>query len=294
MKKTSIQKILVVIALLIIAPFVYFVQASIENNKVSTTIVSKQIVTEDQTQEKVSDIGYVSNISNINEGNNGEISSIEQPSKRIGEIETIHQENANRIDELKSKVLNKEIAKDKEKSVIINRGGYISRRQMSESLSLKTEMLDWWMEVNKLFTIDSTALLIDVETGKNFKIKRTFGTNHADCETLTAEDTKVMQEIWGGEWSWSRRAVIIVANGHVIAASSNGMPHAGRDNEPTESIIDNRSADFGTGINLDKVKNNEMDGHFCVHFLNSKTHGTDRVDETHQEMICKALKFKYN
>ena len=50
-------------------------------------------------------------------------------------------------------------------------------------------------------------------TGRTFNIKRTYGYNHADCETLTANDTKIMLEIYGGGWSWERRPIILTVNG---------------------------------------------------------------------------------
>ena len=60
---------------------------------------------------------------------------------------------------------------------------------------------------------------------------------------------------------WSRRAILILYNGHVYAASMNGMPHG------TSTI------------------NNDFSGHFCIHFLNSRTHETDRVDPDHQSAV---------
>ena len=94
-----------------------------------------------------------------------------------------------------------------------------------------------------------------------------------------------MKESWGGDWSWTRRPVIIVINGRRIAASMAGMPHAGRDSSLAGVIIKNRSVGYGTGSNLDKIKGNNMDGHFDVHFLKSRTHGTNRIDPDHQNAI---------
>ena len=51
-----------------------------------------------------------------------------------------------------------------------------------------------------------------------------------------------MKEIYG-EWSWERRAIIVVVGGRRIAASMAGMPH-------------------GAGL----IKDNDFPGHFCVHF----------------------------
>ena len=36
-----------------------------------------------------------------------------------------------------------------------------------------------------------------------------------------------MKSIYGGDWSWERRPVIITVNGRKLAASMAGMPHAG-------------------------------------------------------------------
>jgi len=47
----------------------------------------------------------------------------------------------------------------------------------------------------------STFEVVDFYTGKSFFVKRTGGSNHADCETLTVKDTNIMKEIWGG-FSW--------------------------------------------------------------------------------------------
>jgi hypothetical protein len=156
----------------------------------------------------------------------------------------------------------------------------------------KIEVLDWWTEANKVFARGSVAKVIDVRTGKSFNIKRTYGGNHADCETLTKEDTKIMKEIWGGSFNWSRRPVIIEINGRYLAASMAGMPHAGLDSKPVNSIVSSRSGGFGRGTNLDTVKNNNMDGHFDVHFKNSRTHGSNRVDPAHQNAIKEAAAAK--
>lgn len=156
----------------------------------------------------------------------------------------------------------------------------------------KIEVLDWWKEANKVFSIGTTAKVTDVRTGKTFNIVRTYGGNHADCETATLKDSKAMKEIWGGNWSWTRRPVIIEVKGRRLAASIAAMPHAGVDSQPANKIISSRSQGYGRGYNLDKVKNNGMDGVFDVHFLNSRTHGTNRVNTAHQNAIKEAAKAK--
>ena len=122
-----------------------------------------------------------------------------------------------------------------------------------------------WSQVNRLFPRNSTATITDVQTGLSFRVRRLYGTNHADVEPLTAQDTNVMRRIYGGSWSWDRRAVVVNINGRLIAGSINGMPHGGQ-----------------------SIRNNNFNGHFCVHFEGSRTHGNNRIDSEHQSMIRRA------
>lgn len=147
------------------------------------------------------------------------------------------------------------------------------------------ELISWWDGGNQAMPIGEPITVIDVQTGKSFKAMRTYGHNHGDMETLTNADTLIMLEIWGGSWNWERRPVVVISKGRAIAASSTGMPHAGLDNAPAEAMVSGRSGGFGRGLNLDKIKNNGMDGHFDIHLLNSRTHGSNRVDARHQAAI---------
>lgn len=151
-------------------------------------------------------------------------------------------------------------------------------------------LLPWFSEVSKIFKRGMTATVYDITTGLSFKVKRTYGTNHADCETLTAEDTKIMKKIYGN-WSWERRPIIVMVDGYKIAASMAGMPHAGMDKYEANVYINSRSGGYGRGMNLDTVKGNGMDGHFDIHFYGSKTHGTNSVNKAHQEMVKKAAEW---
>lgn len=159
----------------------------------------------------------------------------------------------------------------------------------------KVENLDWWNEAQYVYPIGSVAEIEDVYTGKIFKMKRTFGTNHADVEALTSSDTEVIKSIWGG-FSWERRPIIVRINGRRIAASMAGMPHAGNDDYPALSEAPNLSDGYGTGQNLDVVKGNDMDGVCDIHFLNSTRHKDGDVeavsDPEHQKNIEIAFKSK--
>ena len=59
---------------------------------------------------------------------------------------------------------------------------------------------------------------------------------------------------------------MVIIDGEAFAGSMNGMPHG-----------------------LYGVSDNGYDGHSCIHFSGSRTHGTNRVDEAHQEAIHVAL-----
>lgn len=144
------------------------------------------------------------------------------------------------------------------------------------------EILDWFKEAQYLFPIGKTGKFIDMETGKSFMAKRTMGSNHSDTETLTAQDTQTMKDIFGGTWSWVRRPFILEVDGRRFAISVAGMPHAGVDGAPFLKDVANRSDNWGTGPNYDSITGNGMDGHFDVYFLNCLRHVDNKMDPQHQ------------
>ena len=150
------------------------------------------------------------------------------------------------------------------------------------------QLLDWWTQASEIFTIGTKAKVTDVSTGKVFYIIRTYGKNHADCEAATKSDTSIIKDLWGGNWSWDRRPVVITIGDTKIAASIAAMPHAGLDSKDANKYISSRSGGYGRGQNLDKIKNNNMNGVIDVHFLNSRTHNTNKIDNKHQAAVLKA------
>jgi len=154
------------------------------------------------------------------------------------------------------------------------------------------EYLDWWTEAQYVLPIGAEFKVTDFQTGLSFMVKRTTGSNHADSETLTADDTKTMLKIWGGSFSWDRRPVVIEYKGRKIAASVSGMPHAGNDKGPGGQYTSWRSGNYGAGTNFDWVKNNGMDGHFDIHFLNSTKHKDGEIDSQHQANVKTAAGIK--
>lgn len=164
----------------------------------------------------------------------------------------------------------------------------VSTRSTSASTNTQNYLVPWFTEASQILTIGTVATVYDIGTGKSFRIKRTYGHNHADVEPLTARDTAVMKSVFGGKWTWDRRPVIVTVGSRKMAASLAGMPHAGVDSQPANRVVSSRSGGYGRGINYDAVKNNDVCGHFDLHFLGSRTHGTNRVDARHQEMVRRA------
>ena len=137
------------------------------------------------------------------------------------------------------------------------------------SATTGTERLNWFNGGSNTIPKGATFKVKDCKTGKVFTCKRWSGYNHLDAEPLTYSDMQTMLGIYG-HWSWRRRPVLVKYNGHVYAASMNGMPH-------------------GTST----ISNNGFDGHFCIHFYKSKTHGTGLVDEEHQNCVEQAMGYSW-
>jgi len=128
--------------------------------------------------------------------------------------------------------------------------------------------LDWFENMDAIFTKYVVIRVIDIYSKQEYFVKRMGGYNHADVQTIDAKNTEIFKQIYGGQWSWTRRPVWVEINGKFYAGSSNGMPHG-----------------------FDILETGEG-GHTCIHFLNSKTHGTKRVDESHQACVSYAASHK--
>ena len=134
------------------------------------------------------------------------------------------------------------------------------------SKSGQVELLNWFDGGAEVFTRYTEAVVIDVDTGRSFNVRRFGGTYHADSYPLTSEDTAKMKEIVGGAWTWDRRAVWVKIGDRYFAASINGMPHM-----------------------TDPCPSNNFSGHFCIHFFHSRVHETSAECAKHQAMVLKAF-----
>lgn len=122
-----------------------------------------------------------------------------------------------------------------------------------------------WEEASEVLPKYSKFTIVDVESGLSFEGQRRAGSHHADVQPLTKSDSATLKTIYGGAWSWDRKAVLVKLNGRTLAGSMHGMPHGG-----------------------DGIPGNDFNGHFCIHFLGSVTHGSRSVDPAHQVMVHRA------
>jgi len=124
-----------------------------------------------------------------------------------------------------------------------------------------------WSEARQIWRVGQVAQITDVRTGLVYNVRNMSNGNHADVETVTQADTDIMRRTYGGVWSWATRPIIVSVNGRHIAASINGMPHAGA-----------------------TIQGNGMNGHVCIHFQGSRTHnGNQRHTQDHQNAVREAF-----
>ena len=121
---------------------------------------------------------------------------------------------------------------------------------------------DWWTQASRYWPNGTVATVIDVQTGISFKVLRTMGTNHADVEPVTATDSAAIKRAWGGNFSWQRRPVVVVYGNYRMAAGMTSTPEGS-----------------------EQITNNGVTGHMNIHFINSRTHGSNRVDPNYQAAI---------
>ncbi len=144
-----------------------------------------------------------------------------------------------------------------------------SELSTSKNIEQKVVCLDWSV-ADLLFEYDTTYVLTDLETGVDILIQRTGGTSHAEVETINESNTQKFLDVVE-EYSWQRRPCLLQLNDNLfISVSISCYPHG------------------------DNQLNNGLGGHLCLHFKNSKTHGTNIVDKAHQKAIKIAQKTGLN
>ena len=162
-----------------------------------------------------------------------------------------------------------------------NNGGNGAGSSINGVILYKPELIDWYTGgIQSIFYKGCVAILTDVKTGISLQVRRWSGGAHADVEPLTAADTAAFCRIYGVTKAqeisdrnlYQRRSVLLTVAGHSYAASIYGVPH-----------------NYPDG---DTIPDNAFNGQFCIHFVNSKTHGSTsspaHVDSDHQKAIMYA------
>lgn len=129
--------------------------------------------------------------------------------------------------------------------------------------------------ITNLFTASkNVATLKDIKTGLSFNITLQSAGNHVDAEPSTASDTATMCRIYNvndaDSIPYNRRAMVMTVGSEQFVCSVYGEVH-GQQN----------------------ITNNNFNGQFCVHFLDSTNHSTGNgyvpEEENHQAIIKKAV-----
>ncbi len=136
------------------------------------------------------------------------------------------------------------------------------------------EKIDWYTGgIQQLWPKGANYKVYDVKTGIVWWAHRWSGGSHIDAEPLTAADTARLCKIYGVSSAdqiasknlWQRRPCLVTIGNRTFACSLYGIPH-----------------NYPDG---DTISNNNFKGQLCIHFTNSKTHASNKVDTYHTEAI---------
>ena len=136
------------------------------------------------------------------------------------------------------------------------------------------EKIDWNTGgINEMWPRGSNYKIYDVKTGIVWWAHRWAGGLHVDAEPLTAADTARLCRIYGVSKSseitskkhYQRRPCLVTIGTRTFACSLYGVPH-----------------NYPDG---DTIRDNDFKGQVCIHFTNSKTHESRKVDSGHTEAI---------
>ena len=136
------------------------------------------------------------------------------------------------------------------------------------------EKIDWYTGgINELWARGSNYKVYDVKTGIVWWAHRWAGGLHVDAEPLTAADTARLCRCYGVTTSqeiasknlYQRRPLLVTIGSRTFACSLYGVPH-----------------NYPEG---DTISTNEFRGQLCIHFTNSRTHNSNKVDSGHEEAI---------
>ena len=136
------------------------------------------------------------------------------------------------------------------------------------------EKIDWYTGgINEMWPRGANYKVYDVRTGIVWWAHRWAGGRHVDAEPLTAADTARLCKCYGVNNSteiasknlYQRRPLLVTIGTRTFACSLYGVPH-----------------NYPDG---DTISTNDFKGQVCIHFTNSRTHDSNKVDSGHEEAI---------
>ena len=109
----------------------------------------------------------------------------------------------------------------------------------------QVRLLHWFNDIKPGLRSGQTLQIVDPSSGQTWNLRVYSCGRHCDAEPCTAEDTASMRKAFGGVSTWNQKAVYVkLPSGTWTVGSTHDMPHMSG-----------------------SVKDNQFDGHLCVHFL---------------------------
>ena len=142
-----------------------------------------------------------------------------------------------------------------------------SKKASPSTWKHKVVAMKWFDGGSSVLKKGHYGYIYDIKSGLTIRIKRMGGHNHADVEPATKADTAKLKSLG---YSWDSRAVILIAGGKYVACAINTKPHGDQ-----------------------TIKSNGYNGQFCLHMVCSKTHGSGKVNEEHQDSIKRAYNWAH-
>ncbi len=138
--------------------------------------------------------------------------------------------------------------------------------ELTQSEASRPKITDLsFAQINLLLPIGTKFEIFDFESERAFFVMRTGGKNHIDVEPSDKENSIIIKKI--RDFSWDRRPVLVKLSETAYAPASLVLyPHG-----------------YCTG-------NTATNGHFCLHFENTRTDGTNQIDDAHQKSVNLARK----
>jgi peptidoglycan hydrolase-like protein with peptidoglycan-binding domain/SH3-like domain-containing protein len=124
---------------------------------------------------------------------------------------------------------------------------------------------NWYTEIRARCRTYPYATVYDYNTGLSWKVHMFSIGAHADSEPVSAADTAIMVQAFGGKYTWTPKSVwVVMSDGRVYMASTHDNPHG-----------------------VDHNTSNNFPGHLCIHFPRTQAEVTAIGDyaTSHQAAI---------